>query len=402
MRLTLTDAELAGLLADMESDRVERKERLAGDAPTKLREAVCAFANDLPDHRQPGVAFIGVNDAGRPVGLPITDELLRNLADIKTDGQIQPLPSMSVEKRVVAGTELAVVTVAPADAPPVTYRGRVWVRIGPRRAIATKQDEGILNERRRFRDLPFDLQPIVTAKVGDLSQRLFEEEYLAGAVAPDILASNDRTYLQRLAATRMIPGESEPTPTLTGVLTLSPRARDFVPGAYVQFLRVDGGALGDPIADERVIDGPLAELIRRLDDTVRAHVRTRIDVTTPLETRTPDYPAPALEQLSRNAIMHRSYEGTNAPVRVTWFDDRVEVQSPGGPFGVVTPQTFGRPGLTDYRNPTIAEAMKHLGFVQRFGVGIATANRLLRDNGNPPIEWVVDDRNVLAIVRRAA
>ena len=89
-------------------------------------------------------------------------------------------------------------------------------------------------------------------------------------------------------------------------------------------------------------------------------------------------------------------------MRVTWFDDRVEIQSPGGPFGAVTRENFGQAGITDYRNPTLAEAMKTLGFVQRFGVGIATANRALRANGNPTLDWQVSDRHVLAIVRRRA
>jgi ATP-dependent DNA helicase RecG len=44
--------------------------------------------------------------------------------------------------------------------------------------------------------------------------------------------------------------------------------------------------------------------------------------------------------------------------------------------------------------------MKILGFVQRFGVGIATANRALAANGNPPIGWQIDDRFVLAVVRK--
>ncbi|HET9079368.1 MAG TPA: ATP-binding protein [Trebonia sp.] len=55
---------------------------------------------------------------------------------------------------------------------------------------------------------------------------------------------------------------------------------------------------------------------------------------------------------------------------MTWFDDRVEIHSPGGPFGQVTVETIGQPGLTDYRNPTLAGVMNRLGFVQRFGVGI--------------------------------
>ena len=113
-----------------------------------------------------------------------------------------------------------------------------------------------------------------------------------------------------------------------------------------------------------------------------------------------DYPEDALRQLARNAVLHRSYEGTNAPVRITWFADRVEIQSPGGPYGQVTKETFGTPGVTDYRNPTIAAALKALGFVERFGVGIAVARKSLAANGNPPPEFTVEDAHVLATIWR--
>lgn len=87
--MTYSNQELEALLLDTESDLVERKESFAGDAPTKAREAVCSFANDLPNHRRAGVLFIGVRDDGTPSRLA---ELLRNLADMKTDGNILPRP----------------------------------------------------------------------------------------------------------------------------------------------------------------------------------------------------------------------------------------------------------------------------------------------------------------------
>jgi ATP-dependent DNA helicase RecG len=102
---------------------------------------------------------------------------------------------------------------------------------------------------------------------------------------------------------------------------------------------------------------------------------------------TPDYPLQALQELTRNAVIHRTYEATNAPVRLTWFDDRVEITNPGGPFGHVSAPNFGNPGVTDYRNPGLAAAAKELGFVQRFGSGIPRARAALRQNGNPPPEF---------------
>ena len=202
----MNDQELEALLNDIESARAERKETASdGD---KIRQAICAFANDLDDSRRPGVLFIGAKDDGTCAYLLVTDHLLLTLADMKTDGNILPLPSMSVEKRTLGGAEMAVIIVQPSDAPPVKYKGRIWVRTGPRRSIASAQDERILNERRRHRDLPFDLRPIQHAKLDDLNRRLFEEDYLPGAFAADILEKNERSYEERLAACRMESGRA--------------------------------------------------------------------------------------------------------------------------------------------------------------------------------------------------
>jgi ATP-dependent DNA helicase RecG len=397
-----SDPDLERMLSDLESDLVERRESFKGDAPTAVLEAACAFANDLPDHRRPGVIFIGARNDGSSAGLTVSDQLLLQLGDIKADGNIVPPPTLTVAKLVLRGFEVAVVTVWPGDSPPFRYKGRVYIRLGPRRGIASAQDERVLNEKRRHRDRPFDAQPLASAALPDLDRRRFEEEYLADAFAADVLAANDRSYEERLAATKMVASTDDPIPTVLGVLVLSTRTRDFLPGAYVQFLRIAGRGLADPIADEQLIDGPVAELLRRLDEKLSAHNRTAVDLTSgERERRTSTYPMPALQQIVRNAVMHRSYEATNSPVRVTWYDDRIEITNPGGPYGAVTVENFGRPGIADYRNPNLAEALHVLGFVQRFGVGIATTRRELEMNGNPPPEFEVSLSHVAVTLRPA-
>ena len=395
----LTDEELIALLADTESDRAERKQ--AATDGEKIAQTICAFANDMPNHQRPGVLFVNAKDDGSCANKPVDDQALLTLSDMRSNGNILPIPTMTVEKRTLGGHEFAVVTVMPADAPPVRYKGTSFIRVGPRRAIASAQEERVLREKRRAKDLPFDVQTIYSSKLTDLQKSLFEDEYLPSAFSPEVVAANGRSYAEQLAALRMVQSADDPIPTLVGILVLCPRVRDFVPGAYVQFLRIQGTELSDPIVDELEIDGPLAQLIRRLDEKVESHTRTAVDLTSaPREKRTADYPLAALEQLTRNAIMHRTYEGTNAPIRVTWFDDRIEISNPGGPFGTVTKRNWGTPGVADYRNPAIAEALKTLGFVQRFGVGIATAKRALKDNGNPDLEWQIEDTYVAVTIRR--
>ncbi len=400
---TYSDADLEALMRDVESDLVERKESLRGDAPTRIREAVCAFANDLPDRRQPGVVLVGARDDGSPSGLDVDDRLLLQLADIKTDGNIVPPPSMTVEKRILFGTPVALVVVQPSDAPPVRYQGRTWVRVGPRRAVATAQDERVLSEKRRHRDPHFDARPVAGAGLADLRVGLFQDEYLPAALDPEALAANDRTFEERLAAAKMIVAPDEPTPTVAGILVLGKRPSDHFPGAYAQFLRIAGTEWGGEVLDEARCEGPVTDVVRRLDDKLIAHNRTAVDFASDrLERRKSDYPLIALQQLARNAVMHRSYEGTNAPIHVYWFDDRIEVSNTGGAYGAVNAGNFGEPGMVDYRNPVLAEAMRVLGLVQRYGFGIPAARQALRENGQPEPEFRVEPDRVRCTVRLRA
>lgn len=396
-----SDLELLNLLDSLESDRVERKESFKGEVPKKARQAVCAFANDLPNHNKPGVLFIGAKDNGEPAGLQVTDQLLRTLADIKTDGNILPLPVLSVEKRILKEAEMAVITVLPSDMPPVKYEGRIWIRTGPRRSTANEQEERILTEKRRYKNLPFDIYPIPTAKITDLSRLIFESEFLPAAFASDVLDANGRSYEERLASCKMIVSPSDTTPTILGLLSLGKNPQDFLPGACVQFLRIDGTELSDPVIDEEKIGGAIVEMLRRTEEKLAAHNREAVDiVSAPTHVKTLSYPAAAIQQILYNAVLHRTYEITNAPVRVYWFNDRIEILSPGGPYGNVTTENFGQPGITDYRNPNIGDVLKTFGFIQAFGRGIATARKELEKNGNPELEFEVNQSTVLCVLRR--
>ena len=113
-------------MSDLESDGVERK-RSAGDR-SAIRRNICAFANDLPGDGRAGVIFVGVEDDGRCSGATVNDQLLRLLAGMRNDGNILPLPSITVRRRVLGGCEVAVVDVQPSQDTPVRYQGRVWVR----------------------------------------------------------------------------------------------------------------------------------------------------------------------------------------------------------------------------------------------------------------------------------
>ena len=80
-----------------------------------------------------------------------------------------------------------------------------------------------------------------------------------------------------------------------------------------------------------------------------------------------------------------------------WYEDRIDVQSPGGLYGMASPENF--PRQTDYRNPVIAEATT-LGYVNHFGRGVIRAQEALRRNGNTEASFTFDPSHVSTMARK--
>jgi ATP-dependent DNA helicase RecG len=393
-----TISELEDLLSDLESDRVERKASLAN--PDRIRQAICAFANDLPACQTPGYIFVGVNDDGTPSGVAISDQVLLTLAQMRDNGDILPIPSLVVRKEILGGAPVAVVEVHPSDTPPVRFKGQVWIRVGPRRAIATIEEERRLTERQIAGVRTFDQRPCLDATIEDLLIEFFRGDYLPKLVDRAVIAQNIRPIEYQLASLRLFDLRRS-VPTNAGILVLGRDPLEFIPGGFIQFVRFDGETLADPVQDDKPISGNLLTQLLQLDNLLPLQIRTaRVPISPLRHEEFPDYPLVAVREFAFNAVMHRAYEGTSAPVRINWFVDRVEIQNPGGLYGQVTPQNFER--VSDYRNPVIAEAMKGLGYVERFGTGITRANAALNKNGNPPPEFVFEPTYVLVTIRRRA
>ena len=389
----LTTEELDSLMSDLESDRVERT--VPVNDTDKFSQAVCAFANDLPNHRKRGYLLVGFTDKGIAAGLRVTDQLLLNLAGLRSDGNIQPLPAISVSRHSVAGGDVAVVEVQPSDLPPVRYKGRVWVRIGPRKASASEQEERMLSERRAARVLTADATPLQGARLSDLSLALFAA-YRQTAIDPEVIESNNRSIEEQLASLRFFDLDRN-CPTVAGILAFGKNPRYFLPGAYVQYLKLNGTSLTEAPEDEAEIDGDLLSVLRELDLRTKVNIHTTVvPVSVMREKTVSDYPREAVRELMLNAVLHRDYL-SNTPVRFYWFSDRVEIQNPGGLFGEVTLERLTR--RSSYRNPIVAEIMKTMAYVNRYGRGIQRAQDALAANGSPLAEFEADERAFLAVIR---
>ena len=398
----LLDKELLLLIEAGESFLCEYKRDLSSkDNKERICRTICAFANDIHAKNSVGIIALGISDDGTPSGIKITDELEKDIQNIRGEGKIIPLPSFTTQKLLYRNCEILCIQVHPAISPPIKYDGRIWIRSGNTTQLAKSEDELRLNEKRKTKDQPDDMQVLSYCRISDLNINYFKLQYLVQAVAIDILEENGRSLEQQLASTRMIGYvEDNSYPTVLGMLCLGLSPTDAIPGAYVQFLKIDGSDLTGDILDELTIEGNIEDIIKRMEEKFHAHNKVYVNFTSQTkEERRFDYPKVAFEQLFRNAVMHRSYLGTNAPIRVYWYDNRIEITNPGGPYGMVTSENFGE-GATDYRNPNLAAALKDLGYVQKFGAGISRAKKELLNNGNPELEIEVQPNFITIIMKQ--
>jgi ATP-dependent DNA helicase RecG len=385
----IDEANARTLLSDLESSRVERT--ISTTDIDKFCKAICAFSNDLPSAQMPGYLIVGADDkTGRPNGLQVSDALLQQLAGLGTNGTILPAPALTVQKITLSSGEgeLAVVEVYPSIFPPVRYKGVVHIRRGPRAGYANESEERLLAERRISNELTFDARPCIGSTLSDLALDLFTTGYRPLAVDPEVIAENQRSIEVQLASLRFFDLQRK-CPTHAGLMLFGKNVEYFLQFAFVLYVQYIGTEMGSDIVKNREFHGDLLSVLRDLDRFAKEVPIERPVFETALKEKTVwDYPPVALRELLMNAVLHRAYDQPSY-IRILQFADRIEIQSPGPLYGLATPKNF--PQQTSYRNPVIAEAMRVLGFVNRFGRGVERAQSSLVANESPAAEFEFGD-----------
>ncbi len=382
----ITKEELKELLHSTETYRVERTTSL--NDMDKFQEAICAFSNDLPNSRKNGYLILGAYDNGTLSGLKVNDDLLKKIAAIRSDGNILPVPVMSVDRFVFPDGELLVAEVTPSMMPPVRYRGRTFIRIGPRRDIATETEERILAERRTSYMATFDTMPCLAAKLNDIDMELVRNKYMEKLIGKELLAADGRSIEEQLSAVGMYDTEHD-CPTNAAMVLFGRHPRRFMPGLYVQYVRFKGEDVSSEVENEIQLEGNYCELLPRLESLLELSVikKKPVFVSMLREEMVGNFPYTAIRELVMNGCMHRDLQ-SNMPLRIYEFAHRLEITNAGGLYGNARPENF--PTINDYRNPLIASAMKTMGYVNMFNRGVGQVQADLKKNGNPPAEFVVD------------
>ena len=162
--------------------------------------------------------------------------------------------------------------------------------------------------------------------------------------------------------------------------------RFFIPGAFVQYVRFKGEDESSDFDFEHRFDGDLSTQLGQMDEFIKANI-VKLVLPELGDEYVSSYPLRAIKELLFNAIIHRDYQ-SNAPIKFYEFSDRIEISNAGGLYGKARPENF--PNENDYRNPAISEAVKNLGFVNGFNIGVKAAISALNKNGSPSPIFIKD------------
>lgn len=395
----LNETTIMPLLLDTENERTERTTSI--DAKEKFGQAICAFANDIMNTGKPGYLFIGANNDGSRSGFKYTDEFQKDIAGMRSEGNILPQPVMQVYKVSLQDGDIGVVEVQPSQLPPIRFRGRIWIRVGARKAIANEEEERILMERREFNTPSFETEPCLSATVDDLDIDLFRSTLLPAMVDEKQIKKDKRSIEVQLASLGLfyIPYNC---PTNAGILLIGKNPTRFIPSASIQYVQFEGLTRGTKVLNERLFDKCLLIELKNLEQFAEFTLqRKRPELISGFrDTNFIGYPHKATRELLMNICQHRAYNGSNSPAHVYEYADRIEFDNTGNLYGKARPENF--PTETDYRNPLISSVMKALDFVNRFGMGIGLVADELKANGNPPAEYIFSEPSSFKVIIKSA
>ena len=351
---------------------------------------------------KPGYLLLGVNNDGSLSGKRIDDHHLTALGGLKTEGNLLPPPAMAIEVFHFEGGDVVVIEVFPSAYPPIRYQGQIWVRFGPRKALASEEDIHILEEKRLRFGKRFEEMPCSPARLSDLDLSVFQNIYLPRAFQAQVIEDDDRPVQEQMAALRFYDLKTD-APTNLGMLLFGKHPEMFIPSAYLQYVKFGGPDNSCDILAENAYKGPFIRMIDELNAFVKVGVASphSVRISALQEETRYRYPDWSIRELLLNSIIHRDYQIGNAPIKFYDYDgSRIEISNPGGLYGQATPENF--PHVSDYRNPLLAEAMKVMGFVNKFNRGIAKVKAEMATNGNPAPIFDVNKRTEFRVTLRPA
>ena len=378
----------------------------AGDRPKgptrgDWADEIAAFANAAG-----GVVLAGVSDDGHVIGMSRAQiaNLDSLLVEVSTD-TIKPPVRIRTHHKELSDGKLVLLAAVPESDSVHESPGGSYIRVGASKRLMGGDERLRLAQRRsQARFLWFDKQPVPETGFRTLAEALWKPLLSAeGAAEPEAalgklaLLEDDEAGVLRA--------------TVAGVLLCTPNPEQWLPNACITATRYGGGDRAAGQIDAREITGPLNEQIAGAVAFAARNmqVAARKD---PARSDLPQYSEKALFEALVNAVVHRDYSMRGSKIRLSMFDDRLEIQSPGSLPNNLTVESMASRQSTRNEALTSVLARMPVGgtrggedrryYMERRGDGVLIIRRETWELcGKYPAYQVIDDSEVLLVIPAA-
>ncbi len=384
--------ELEQLVRDIVRQRCERQnielKRAAKGTPERLYDTLSSFSNQTGG----GIILFGIDEKNNFALTGVYDA-----QDLQTQITNQALQMQPVVRPLFTVAEIDGKTIVSAEISecdlfekPCFYQGAgrmrgAYVRVGDADLPMTEYE--IYSYEVFKRKIQDELRVVERADSEDFSSDTLDEYFIHVKKKKPNLASQPKEKILKLQG--LLDNQK---PTVAGMMLLGEYPQAYFPQLSIIAMVVDGteigqlGEQGERFIDDQRIEGSIPQMLESAVAFVRRNSRnaTIIDETGKRVDRT-EYPMMAVREIILNALVHRDYSihTENSPIRVILYQDRLEVENPGGLYGRITLDDLGKMAA-DTRNPFLAGGLEVLlGTENRFS-GIPTVMQEMKKAGLPP------------------
>lgn len=332
-------------------------------SPKNIIKTLVAFANTAG-----GRLLIGVEDGTKEIiGVqnPLDEE--ERLCSIIAD-HIAPRLVPDVELMTVEGKTLLGVEVYPSGSRPHWIKSEgpmdgVYVRLG---STNRKADRELIAELQRSASgVSFDEMPMPDLSFADLDIDVAKKRFKG------VRELNE----EELITLKLLSREQGRLVPTTGAMLLFGKQRDFhFPDAWIQCGRFKGKDKAY-IFDHTEIYEDLPGSVESVMLFLKKHAFRGADFSEIKRKDVWSIPLTILREALVNAIVHADYSQRGAPIRVSFFDDRIEIENPGILLPGMTIEDV-KQGVSRIRNRVIARVFRELDLIEQWGSGF---RRILKD-----------------------
>lgn len=384
----MTKEFLLDLIRQGESQTVEFKESLTN--PKDFASVLVSFAN-----ANDGYIILGVSNSKGVKGIRWTNKEEEWLLNVGTNNCQPPIVPL-VEKVDLEKRKVVVLTVLEGTDKPYKANNICYIRIGQTTRPTDRQTEIRLMQ--EVGHLSFERLPVKNGLFEDLDS-IKIKEYL-NVRAPYLKdASLDKTKQILINLDFLTNGIGRIVPTYAGILCLGSFPQKFLPQAVIKAAFFKGRKKEHIILDRSLLEGTLLDLINQGENFVKKNMRIARVSREDRKIDLPQYSLKAVREALANALIHRDYTIEGREVMFLFFEDRLEIENPGGLGGGLEKKDLGKRRWS--RNPILTRYLYEMGQVEGLGRGI----QMMREEArllNAPLPQFESDKESFRVIFRPA